>query len=109
MIFQLTLTAALFSLMAFVGIRRFDFRVLKYVLLVAIVAGLYFTWRPDDLTMLAHLIGVGRGADLLIYILTLIVFLLIIASALQIRVSNDRMTKLTRELALLHAKRPNDA
>lgn len=68
--------------------------------LVAIVSILFPQW----LTWLANLIGVGRGADLLLYALVL-AFLVTVASAYRRNVVlNRKLTHLAREIALARAE-----
>jgi len=41
---------------------------LRTLLFAAIAAGFFFVWFPEWTNAVAHIMGVGRGADLLIYI-----------------------------------------
>lgn len=67
---------------------------------VAIVAILF----PDLTTTLAHMLGVGRGADLLLYSF-IIVFLFFAASVIRAKARSDaRVTNLAREVALIEAR-----
>ena len=63
-------------------------------------AGLYFVWFPEQTTMIAHVVGVGRGADLLFYCWLLasliVMFNLHIKANEQLRM----LTDLARALAL---------
>lgn len=63
-------------------------------------AGLVFVTFPEIANALALLVGIGRGADLVLYLS--IVFLLFLFLSLYIRVleSEDRLAELTRELAI---------
>lgn len=68
--------------------------------IVAIVSILFPQW----LTWLANLIGVGRGADLLLYALVL-VFLVFVATTYRRNVAmNRQLTKLAREITLARAE-----
>jgi hypothetical protein len=61
-----------------------------------------FILFPDTLTYFAHLFGIGRGADALLYLLTLAfiaVSFLLYARIVQLR---RQMTQLMRHLALAH-------
>lgn len=61
---------------------------------------------PETLTRIARLVGVGRGADLLLYALV-IAFLGALASTFK-KTSQleDRITQLSREVALLRVEEP---
>lgn len=68
--------------------------------IVAIVSILFPQW----LSWLANLIGVGRGADLLLYALVL-AFLITVASAYRRNVAlNRKLTHLAREITLARAE-----
>lgn len=75
-------------------------------LCVGLVAGLgvWFAWRPDDLNRLAHGVGVGRGADLALYLGLSLSFLVIAALLLQLRHLQQRFTRLAREVALMQVR-----
>jgi hypothetical protein len=68
------------------------------------MGGTWFAWRPEDLTLLAHGLGVGRGADLALYLGLSLCFLAIAALLVQLRHLQVRFTLLARELALLQAR-----
>lgn len=73
------------------------------IMLVA-MGGTWFAWRPEDLTLLAHRLGVGRGADLALYLGLSLCFLAIAALLVQLRHLQVRFTLLAREVALLQAR-----
>lgn len=65
--------------------------------------GLWFAWRPNDLNNLAHVVGVGRGADLALYLGLSLVLLALAGLYLQLRHLQSRFTQLAREMALVQA------
>jgi hypothetical protein len=71
--------------------------------------GIYFAWMPDDLGRIAHTLGVGRGADLLLYVWVVVSFLALVALMLRLRALNEQLTELTRKLALATAQPPSKA
>jgi hypothetical protein len=71
-----------------------------FALVVVSAIGIYFAWRPDDLSRIAQALGVGRGADLLLYIWVVVSFLALVALMLRLRALNERLTELARKLAL---------
>jgi len=85
-----------------VALRRI---VLVLVLAFAVLAVIF----PNALTQLAHLVGIGRGTDLLLY--GLIVVFLGNALLMQRRSKHTerQLTILARRIALLEAARPADA
>jgi hypothetical protein len=73
---------------------------------VVFVAGAFFIAFPNRATDLAHLVGIGRGVDFLLYP---IVIWLVRESLLTRRhqlEEEERMTELTRAVALLTAQTP---
>ena len=68
-------------------------------LLVAVAAIIAILW-PDSTTQLAHLVGVGRGTDLLFYLSVVAWLFSMVAMSQQIFHLENRITDLTRALAL---------
>lgn len=59
---------------------------------------------PQATNDIAHWLGVGRGADLLFYLTSVAVIFLGLHSYVRFRQMDQRMVKLTRQIALLEAK-----
>ena len=59
---------------------------------------------PDSTFFIAHLVGVGRGADLVVYLALATIFFLLFRSTIRIERLNRDITKLTRRLALSELK-----
>ena len=72
--------------------------------MIATAAGLYFVWFPSHANALAELIGIGRGADLIMYLWVLISLLILFNLHLKLRSQLELITELARELALLRAE-----
>lgn len=71
---------------------------------LAVVAVLF----PRVLTQVAQAVGVGRGADLLLYGLTITFLGYVAASYRRMRVLEQHLTTLARELALREARDDQD-
>jgi hypothetical protein len=67
----------------------------------------YGVLRPDDLTWLANRVGVGRGADLLLYGLLVSATFLVVNTGLRFRSVDRQLTELVRALALQNAELRN--
>lgn len=70
------------------------------------IGGAVVTLRPDFTRVVANLFGIGRGADLVLYvglILTAIGFFVVYV---RIRRLRQNVTQLTRELAIARARVP---
>lgn len=59
---------------------------------------------PDALTATAHFFGVGRGADMLLYLSVLAMLLFAIATVRSKARSDARVTELARAVALMEAR-----
>lgn len=100
---KLLLLAAIvaFGLLAFRGSRKAIHKVLwrGYVVVVVLAAASSVLF-PDALTRVANAVGVGRGADLLLYVL--VVTFLLVSMVLFRRVTEleRRYTQLARTLAV---------
>lgn len=64
----------------------------------------YGVLRPDDLTRVANHVGVGRGADLLLYGLLVSAVFVVVNTGLRFRAVERRITGLVRALALHEAE-----
>ncbi len=76
--------------------------------LVFVVAGIYAVLRPDDTTVVAHWLGVGRGTDLMLYLLVVAFAFTTLSTYLHFRDVELRYTRLARAIALEGAQRPED-
>jgi len=106
MIFQLFATAFLGAGAALVLVRSFSWRFLKLFLLTTLLLAIYFVWAPDDLTRLANLVGVGRGADLVGYASTILLLLFILGNMMHGRKVERQLTEISRYLAIRDARQP---
>ncbi len=60
--------------------------------------------RPEFTTLLAHLVGVGRGVDLVTYLALLLVFYLLLRLFTRLEGLERDITGLVREIALERAR-----
>jgi hypothetical protein len=79
-------------------------RAVAWLWTLGVFAGLVIVWYPNTASLLANLVGIGRGADLIVYLAVVLLFVLV----LQLHVSHVRLerqlTKLVREEALKDLK-----
>lgn len=83
-------------------------RLVSLALCVGGAVGLAFVWMPEIATVLARMMGVGRGADLVIYIYSLLSFVLILDLSLKLKSQHQIITRLVREVAIAAARFPKD-
>ena len=65
-------------------------------------------WRPDSTTRVAQLLGIGRGADLVLYALALAFLAAVFYFYRKSRQLEGDITRLVRHLALATAERGGD-
>ena len=78
--------------------------VISILSMLVVTAGLYFVWLPSHATMLASLVGIGRGVDLIIYVWLVISLILLLNLHLKLRSQAELITILMREIALANAR-----
>jgi small membrane protein len=67
--------------------------------------GMIFIVQPELTNQIAHLVGIGRGADLIFYLSTLTLFFCCFHFYLRFQLLDRDLTRLTRQLALRHPVR----
>jgi small membrane protein len=75
-------------------------------IIICCVAGIVLVMAPDLSTNIANLLGVGRGADLVIYLVAIVTLAGIFNLHLRIRASDQLVTELARAFAVKTAHRP---
>jgi small membrane protein len=76
----------------------------RVALVLFALANVYAVMRPDDLSMLARLVGVGRGTDLVLYALVVAFMAGMFSFYQRFRVVDRRYTELARTVALGEAE-----
>jgi hypothetical protein len=72
------------------------------------VFGVLAVLKPDVMTWLANRVGVGRGTDLLLYMLTVIFGFFALNTYLRFKDTERRLTRLARAMAIRDAIAPDD-
>jgi hypothetical protein len=70
------------------------------VITIVSLIGIYLVLDPDRSNQLAHLVGVGRGADLIVYCWLVISLMVSVNLQFKILTLQGDITALARELAL---------
>jgi hypothetical protein len=67
---------------------------------MGVIVGMVVTWYPNTASFIANVVGIGRGADLVVYLGIVLLFVLVF----QLHVSHVRLerelTKIVREETL---------
>jgi hypothetical protein len=100
-LFTFVLMAVL--LVAFVQLRQIP--LVGAVVICAVLFGAYVVWMPNEATYLANLVGIGRGADLVLYVWVLISCAILLLLYLNSREQLQLITTLARKMALADAAR----
>lgn len=77
----------------------------RVVYLVGIAAGIVFVLYPDLTTTIANMMGIGRGADLLLYFFIIFGMFFGLSSSAHSRRLDRQMTELVRGIAVTHPVR----
>ncbi len=104
MIAQILLTAFLALILIYAWSAHRTAPTVGLLASLAALAGMYFVWLPKQATALAAFVGIGRGADLILYTWVVISLLIIVNLHLKLRVQLDMITRLTRTIAIDRAK-----
>jgi hypothetical protein len=104
MIIQVLLIAGLLLCLLYAFLQRAKSRLVSLGIAVVSVAGIYFVAFPAQTAWLAHIVGVGRGADLVLYCWLVISLAVSISLEFKILSLQGMITVLARELALQSAR-----
>jgi len=76
----------------------------KIGVVLVVAFGIIVAWSPNISNEIAHRLGVGRGADLLLYVLTLAFVFSLLAHYIRSREEARRIAVLARRVAILEAR-----
>ena len=103
-IIVIVIGAAAFFLARSRGARHQAIR--RLLLMVFVIAAASSVFVPEWWTKAANLVGVGRGTDLLLYLLVLVFLAFVATTYRRFRHIEDQNTELARAIAILQATRP---
>lgn len=106
MIMQVTLVAALLVVFLFAMTQKRRAPVPSLMMAAVSLGGVVLAASPDSATTLAHSVGIGRGADLIFYCFIVCMLFAVLNIHLRLRAENERLTELTRTLAIHSARIP---
>ncbi len=76
----------------------------KFLFVTVLLLGSFAVLRPDSTTKIANLMGVGRGTDLLLYILTIVVLASLMRGYLEEKKKQKKEALLVQNIAILQAE-----
>ena len=104
MTMQLCLSILLSGTIIYLLLQHRRSPLISRVSVVAAFAGLYLVWAPGHANVVAAWMGVGRGADLILYLWVVMSFLMVINLHLKIRSTLELATDLARAVAITNAE-----
>lgn len=106
MIIQVVLIGGLLVVLVYALLARRASRFISFSISCASLIGMYFVLFPEHANVVAHFVGVGRGADLILY--CWLVISLVFSVSLQFKLvrQHEAITELARELALRSMQGP---
>ncbi len=75
----------------------------KILLVLFVLCAIVVVIFPDITTTAAHFLGIGRGADLLLYGLTVVVIFMLLNNYIKDREEQRRFVSLSRKVAIIEA------
>ena len=106
---QVLLIAAVIALLVYLLRSRTNAKAKAWVkvgYLLFVIAAIYAILRPDDTTVLANLLGVRRGADLITYALIIAFVFTTMSTYLRFKELELKYARLARAVALEGARVP---
>lgn len=108
MIMQVLLIGGLLLCLLYALMQRQKSRLLSKAISIVALTGIYLVLFPEHTNKLAHFVGVGRGADMVLYCWLVISIIVSMSLQLQILQLQGLITELTREIALQGVRRNAD-
>jgi hypothetical protein len=109
MTIQILLSLLLVGVAAVTALQRTTSQLVRSSVLVVIAVGAYFVWSPEQANRVATTLGVGRGADLILYCWVVITLALMMFLYLKILSLSRKLTLLSRSIALLQPRLPPES
>jgi hypothetical protein len=106
MIIQIILSVGLGACLFYVVSLGRSSPLMRTALFGIVVVGFVFVWFPDITNAIAQHVGVGRGADLVMYLWIVLTLLLIVRLHLKLRELSESLTQLARRIALTDSDAP---
>lgn len=108
MIAKIILTLGLLTIFFYAFVQARASSALRVVVYGLVALGTYLVWFPDHSMVVAHWIGIGRGADVVLYLWVILTFLVLLNLHLKIHALTDNLTQIARHLALSSPEPPDE-
>jgi hypothetical protein len=97
---QIVLTCMLFGVALLVAIQRVTSGLFRVSILAIVAVGLFLVWSPEMANRASRALGIGRGADLVLYLWLVVSLGLVALLYLKIVALTRTITQLARAMAL---------
>ncbi len=104
MIFQLLLLVALGMIAIYAHFQRKRSPYVSALVVIIGLLGLPLVSDPDLANRIAKSVGIGRGADLILYCFVLVTLIAIFNLHLRFRATEQRLTRIVRDAAITRAE-----
>lgn len=104
MILQILLGASLLFIVVYAFTQKMKSPFVSRTTMFCALAGQYFIWVPNHATVIAHAMGIGRGADLIFYIWIVISSAILLNLHFKVRSNLELVTSLARKVAIGEAE-----
>jgi hypothetical protein len=104
MIAQIMLSVLLLGVVVYAWTEYKRAPVVAFLSAFVSICGVYFIWFPETSTRWAEFVGIGRGADLILYTWSCISLLVILNLHLKLRSQLEMITGLARAIAIANAQ-----
>ena len=97
------LLTLVFALMAVYTFIFFSARLLGWLLLASYIVAVFIVWWPDTTTALAQMLGIGRGVDLVLILVSVVIVNVIMFVIRHMYFMHQQITRLARHIAIQEA------
>lgn len=101
------LLSFIFVFMAFYSVVFVRRAAVRYVLLLAYGAAIFFVWSPDTTTVIANYFGIGRGLDFVLVLFLIVIINGIFFIVRHLNSQHQSITRLARHIAIRDAHTPS--
>jgi hypothetical protein len=105
-IFSIVLTVFLLGLFVYALLQKKQFPLVGKLLPLVALLGIYVAWFPNQTSKWAHMVGIGRGVDLMLYVWIMASGLLFLVLHLKLVAQHRMLTDLVRAVALQQVRTP---
>ena len=108
MIIQVMLSSCFLLILLYGWAHLRKMRLVSVGMILLSGVAIYFIWNPSVTSTLASLIGIGRGADLIMYFFFVFVIFQLVVLHVKLHTQTMLLTRIARRVAIEGAKVPEN-